>query len=111
MTEQRTDRPELDRMFDSLSHPDRRRILTLLSDHDPRGETELGPEEVAAEHDDPRLLERELRHLHLPQLEEREYIEWDGETRTIRRGPRFDEVVPLIRLMQNHRDELPDGWP
>lgn len=111
MREQRSDRRELDRMFDILSHPTRRRILTLLSDLNPSDGDEFDPTEIATENDDPQLLATELHHRHLPYLEERGYIKWDRETRTIRRGSQFDQVLPLIRLMRNHHDELPNGWP
>jgi len=32
--------------------------------------------------------------------------EWNRETGTIRRGPRYDEVVPLLELRDVARDEL-----
>lgn len=105
-----TDR-SLDRMFDALSHPYRRRILLLVSEHNPRDEDELSVEDLATEEDDLELLTTELYHAHLPKLAEAGYIEWDEDARTIRRGPNFDEIAPLLRLMHDHQEELPDGWP
>jgi len=101
----------LDRIFDALRHPYRRRILLLVSEHNPRGEDEFGVEDLATEDDDLELLTAELYHRHLPKLAESGYIEWDEDERTIRRGPKFDEIAPLLRLMHDHRDELPNGWP
>jgi len=101
----------LDRMFDALRHPYRRRILLLVSEHNPREEDEFSVGDLATEDDDLELLTTELYHAHLPKLAESGYIDWDEETQTIRRGPNFEEVAPLLRLMTEHRDDLPDGWP
>jgi hypothetical protein len=103
--------PSLDRVFDALSHPYRRRILMLVSEHNPRDEDEFSVEDLATEDDDLELLTTELYHAHLPKLVDAGYIDWDEDTHTIRRGPNFDEIGPLLRLMTDHQDELPEGWP
>jgi hypothetical protein len=100
----------LDRMFDVLSHPYRRRVLLLVSEANPRGEDEFSPSDVATD-DDAELLTTELFHSHLPKLAESGFIDWDRDTHTIRRGDRFDEIAPLLRLMHDHQDELPADWP
>jgi len=38
-------------------------------------------------------------------------VEWDRETGTISRGPRFDEIEPVLELIENHPEELPPDWP
>ncbi|WP_433629501.1 winged helix-turn-helix domain-containing protein [Halomicrococcus sp. NG-SE-24] len=101
----------LDRIFDALSHPYRRRILLLVSEHNPRDEDEFSVVELATEDDDLELLTTELYHAHLPKLAESGYIEWDEDIHSIRRGPNFDEIAPLLRLMDDYQDELPEGWP
>ena len=111
MTGKSTVPNSLDRMFDALSHPYRRRILLLVSEHNPRDEDEFSVEELATEDDDLELLSTELYHAHLPKLAESGYIEWDEDIHSIRRGPNFDEIAPLLRLMNDHQDELPEGWP
>ena len=35
----------------------------------------------------------------------------DHDADIITRGPNFEEVRPLIELMSNHQDELPEDWP
>jgi len=52
-----------------------------------------------------------LVHNHLPRLEKAGYIEWDQDTGTISEGPNYDEIKPLLDLMENHADELPPDWP
>lgn len=101
----------LDRMFDVLKNPYRRRILMLVSGHNRRDEDEFTVEDLATEGDNLELLTTELYYAHLPKLTESGYVEWDEGTHTIRRGPNFDEIAPLLRLMHDHQDELPNGWP
>ncbi|NHN58326.1 MULTISPECIES: ArsR family transcriptional regulator [Halorussus] len=99
-------------MFDTLSDVQRRRILVAISDHNPRTEDEFVPDNIApAEADDADRdrLKAELQHVHLPKLAEQGFIKWDAEARTIRRGPKFDEIAPLLRLMDDHRDDSSEG--
>ncbi|WP_435349270.1 helix-turn-helix domain-containing protein [Haloarchaeobius sp. HRN-SO-5] len=110
LTDGGTDR-SLDRAFDALSHPTQRRILMLLSERNPRDEVEFSFEDIATEEDDLELFTSELYHAHLPKLAEEGYIEWDADARTVRRGWNFDEIAPLLHLLHEHQDELPDGWP
>ena len=51
-----------------------------------------------------------MRHTHLPKLAEHGLVEWDRETHEVRRGPDFVEIRPLLELLDDHADELPDGW-
>lgn len=45
---------------------------------------------------DPEQVQRDLRRSHLPALIEKGYVERDPETRTIRRGPNFAEIAPVV---------------
>lgn len=45
----------------------------------------------------------ELRHVHLPMLEENGFVGWDRERGTVERGPRFDEIVPLVEWFRERR--------
>lgn len=40
-----------------------------------------------------------------------DFIDWNRWTDTIGPGPRHDDIRPLIHLMIDHEDELPDDWP
>jgi hypothetical protein len=101
----------LDRMFEVLSHPFRRQILFRLSDHTPSSKGELTAGAFKRDGEEPNVLAIQLRHLHLPKLDNAGYIDWDESTDTVRRGPMFDEVEPLLRLMHNHQEELPGIGP
>lgn len=51
----------------------------------------------------------ELLHVHLPKLSRAGYVAWDDEDGTVSRGPAFGSVRPLLELMAEHPDALPDG--
>jgi len=101
------DRPGVDRIFDNLADRRRRLILLLLkhgrvdtkADILFRGERGIDEADIAIDHH------------HLPKLEDAGYIEWNRDTDEISKGPRFDEIEPILELIETHADELPPGWP
>lgn len=101
----------LGEVFDQLRDPIRRRILAKLLEEKPRDREEFRPIDLAEEGEDLPLLESVLHHNHLPKLSEAGFIDWNSEMNTFRRGPCFDEIAPLLRLMDEHEDELPEDWP
>lgn len=100
--------PSLTELFDHLGHHLRRRVLVKLSRANPRGRDEFTTSEFTKDDED---LELDLFHRHLPKLDGAGFINWDREADIITRGPRFEEIAPLVRLMDGHADELPNGWP
>lgn len=96
-----------DRMLAVPSSRRRRLILLALEHND--ATTEAGVM-VRGDHEK-ETVEAELAHDSLPKLEEARFIEWDPETGTIRKGPRFEEIEPLLALIDEHADELPLDWP
>jgi hypothetical protein len=88
-----------------LSHPHRRRVLTLISRRNPRDEAEFAPDAPAGD-----VGAISLQHNHLPKLADAGFIDWDRERQRVMRGPRFDEIAPLLDLLHAHRDELPADW-
>ncbi|WP_225741388.1 DUF7344 domain-containing protein [Halorussus halophilus] len=105
----------LSELFEILSHKYRRRILVAVAQHNPQDEDDITSESIADEHEedgDARdLLHLQLYHAHLPKLADAGFINWDRDTSTITRGARFKKIAPLLRLMRDHQDELPDDWP
>lgn len=93
-----------------MASPYRRRLLFTLLDHNPEDEYAI-PETMAEETDTQfEQLVTEMYHNHLPLLENAGVIDWDENEKTIKKGPRFQELVPLLTLVYDHQDELPDGW-
>lgn len=103
-------RSRVDELFGALSNPYRRQLLVALSDHNPQDDDDRDPLNIVAEDMEPEVLEIELVHKHLPKLEEMEFIAWNRETNEISKGPRWSEVEPLVTLIDDHQDDLPDGW-
>ena len=101
----------LDQLFACLSHPTRRRILMTLATDNPRDDEEFESPDFKPEDEELELFRTQLYHQHLPHLEQGGYIAWDHDADIITRGPNFEEVRPLIELMSNHQDELPEDWP
>ena len=51
-----------------------------------------------------------MAHTHLPKLDDMGIVEWDREAKELATGPTWDELEPLLRWMDENRDELPEGW-
>lgn len=97
-------------MLSALSDPYRRQLLLALRDHNPQDDDDLDPLGLLDEGAEADVIEVELVHMHLPKLDEMGYITWNRDTGKISKGPRWDEIAPLLELLHNHRDELADGW-
>lgn len=96
--------------FDQLTDPFRRRILVALAQNNAHEDGAFESEDfVIADNQDRHRIE--LVHNHLPKLDEAGFIEWDHEADRISRGARFDEIAPLVTLLDDHSEELQDGWP
>jgi len=98
--------PGIDRTVNLLRERHRRQILLELSGGSGCHETDLVVR--GGERSD---LASDLQETHLPMLEAEGIIEWDRETGEISKGPNFEEVEPLLQLMQRHADDLPPDWP
>jgi repressor of nif and glnA expression len=99
----------LDSQFDALRHVARRRVLFELlaatADDDlPVRMDEI--ERTAAE----RPFQVSMRHVHLPKLEENGLVDSSGSVDAVTTGPRFDEIRPLLELLDENRDRLPNDW-
>ena len=104
----------LNELFEMLSHGVRRRTLIAIGRKNPRDEDELTSESLAdedASDEELDVLTKELYHTHLPKLADAGFINWDPDDGVVTRGPRFEDIAPLLNLMSDHQDELPDDWP
>lgn len=100
----------LDDMLAILADRHRRLLLAALDDHNPQTEVRT-PEGVELEREELTALQIEMRHNHLPRLEEAEYIEWDRNLHVVTRGPKFEEIQPVLDMFEKNADELPVEWP
>lgn len=100
-----------DRILRVMAHPYRRQLLVALLDHNPQDADNVDPlDTMSYTPDEAETLRVELIHNHLPKLEQQGYVVWDREIGTLSKGPNWDEIGPLLQLIHNHRDELPDGF-
>lgn len=102
---------DLDQVFSALSHPIRRGILTAVMKDNPRRQGEFKKMEFRPDDTTKETIEIELRHSHLPQLDKGDFIDWERRSGKVTRGEKFEEIRPLLELMDNHREELPGDWP
>jgi hypothetical protein len=102
------------RALELLTKQERRQILRQVADT-PDGTTvdELskgveGVEVVDSMRPDGRgsnHRDAELHHVHLPKLQEADGIEYDASEGTVHRGRRFEDVVSLLEVIDDHRDD------
>ena len=90
-----------------LAEANRRRLLIALADRNPRSidsDGYVGGPDMS----DPNVATA-MYHVHLPKLEAAGFIDWDREENVVTRGPKFEEIRPLVDLLDSHREELPGG--
>lgn len=87
----------IDTALEALSEAPRREVLRSLSTPDggPLAQDDL----VGAAGQDRGI---ELVHVHLPKLDDEDFLEWDREAGELRPGPRFDEARPLLETIREH---------
>lgn len=112
--------PDVSTVFELLTSDLRRQLLLLLCESEPIQVPDglvtrrsARPDRTAAQSDPSpgdggsRDIDIALRHNHLPKLEDAGLIEWDPDAGTVSRGPQFEEVEPLLRLLAANADALP----
>lgn len=93
----------LDRQLDAVKDDTRRRLLCSLEGVSPT--QQASAVETTAFATDQQLL---LRHVHLPKLQQAGYVDWDPETGHVRRGPQFEDIQPLLRLLMDYEASNPE---
>ncbi len=95
-----------DEVLDTLSHPLRRRLLFSLYEQG-QDISELSFHQISGLAFEERNIQNELYHVHLPKLEDKRYVRWDDDEHTIIKGPKWNQIEPLLRLVYNHLKDLP----
>lgn len=97
-----------DAALDALGHVQRRELLFALLDRDAQDGSPVVPADSIEGDDTPEHLVAVDR-VHLPKLVDYGFVDWNRETDEVTTGAEFDGIVPLLRLLSDHEDELPDG--
>lgn len=108
-------------MFDALAASRRRKLLVELLIYNPQHVPELSgrSQEIADAHEGllqqhlsgspgiPGVDEELLRlyHVHLPKLADYGFIEWERDAHVVAKGPRFDEMTPLLELLTDQQED------
>lgn len=98
-----------DAQLDALGHVSRRRLLRSLANASADGELPLRFDRDAEDGLDRNAL-LSMRHVHLPKLEAHGFIDANPERHTVDKGPRFEEIRPLVELLDANRERLPPDW-
>ncbi|UPV77103.1 hypothetical protein M0R89_22055 (plasmid) [Halorussus limi] len=101
------------RAFEALSNRYRRQLLLAMFETNPQDDDDLNPLRLLKQGETTEDLDVtpvSLQHVHLPKLADMGFIEWDRESGELSKGPNWEEIAPLLRLMYDHQDELPDEW-
>lgn len=104
------DSSRLAEVFQALAHPYRRQLLVALLDHNPQDDSDVDPLDIFVSDGESDAFETELRHSHLPALEAKGFITWDRDTGEISKGPNWESIQPLMELIHENRDSLPEEW-
>ncbi|MGM0717621.1 MAG: ArsR family transcriptional regulator [Halobacteriota archaeon] len=93
-------------MLDALSDVHRRHVVIALLE---RGSAD--DPWVSIEFDGMDAQTRlEINHIHAPKLVEYGLIEWDEANYRVKAGPNFERIRPLLELLDQHEESLPDDW-
>jgi hypothetical protein len=96
-----------DDCLDALDHVERRRLLlALLNGTSGAGGVAFGRLDVTNADGTMKLA---MYHVHLPKLERLGFVDADWDRRSVARGARFDGIRPLLELLDDNRDRLPNG--
>ncbi|MFP9191480.1 transcriptional regulator [Natrialbaceae archaeon A-CW1-1] len=98
----------MDAFFEALSDIERRRILVDLLVPSPQ--TDGGTLAVGAVEQQTTESHVALYHTHLPKLADCGFIRWDRDSNEVTKGPRFEDVRPLLEAIDDQAEELPVNW-
>jgi phage terminase large subunit GpA-like protein len=109
-----------DEQFDAMASSQRRQLLVQLLVDGPQSVPSLSSASSDLLHAHPKVLQKYLSgseevasankadirtyHVHLPMLAEYEYIEWNRDAHFVTRGANFDDVRPLLELLDDQRN-------
>jgi len=92
----------LDTQLEVVASGQRRELLCSLLERSPQDD---GTGRVPTRGEEKRRL-TEMVHCHLPKLASTALVTWDRDTGRVSRGPKFDDIRPLLALLEAHTNEL-----
>ena len=97
-----------DTYLDALQHVDRRRLLLALLDTEEAARPiELDQLKYETAESDVLV---SFHHVHLPKPENQGFVDASPDQHAVTTGPQFEEIRPLLELLDTHRNRLPPDW-
>lgn len=87
-----------DPQFEALTRAERRKLLFALLESESTDEPRVDLESFVAE-GDREVSSVSMHHVHLPKLEAMGFVETDRDRQYVKRGPDFEEIEPLLRIL------------
>lgn len=98
-----------DSHLDALGHVDRRRLLLALLDANTEGTLPVEIDRLETDATGTGF-QSSMHHCHLPKLDDQGFVDANLNNWSVTTGPRFDEIKPLLELLDTNRERLPDDW-
>lgn len=92
-----------DELFDALANEHRRRILFDLVDETRHRELPVAIDATQETSDDRPAADIELSHVHLPKLDDYDFVDWNPGTDSVETGSRFSDVRPILEQLCDHQ--------
>ena len=97
----------LDEQLSVLSNRHRRRLLMALAQRTPQPDC-LDPSRTLVTDGGDEDQTIAIQHVHLPKLANHGFIDWDQDAQSVTTGPQFGEIEPLLTVLSENQDVLPD---
>lgn len=88
-----------------LRDRERRRILEELLAHNPVDLSDTLTDGAGRAQDSHAIA---LAHTHLPMLDDMGYVVWNRESETVVKGPNWEEIEPVVRLLSENEERIPE---
>lgn len=99
----------LGELLGALADPYRRELLLALMEHNPQDDDDSDPLNIHADGADA-FTQLNISMGHLPKLDAMGIIDWDQDENAIRKGPDWEEFEPLLQLIVENKEQLPEEW-
>lgn len=103
----------LDDAFRALAHPERRRLLRALADHNPQSDQsfDYSDTDSTESRETKENIHMRIHHNRLPMLEAAGFIERNTHDREITKGPNFEVIRPLLHVIddETNRADVTNG--
>jgi len=95
-----------DNTFDALADEQRRTLLLELLESNPQDAKIESSSGASGLTDNEKRAQIVMYHTHLPKLEDYGHIEWNRAANEVVKGPRFEEIRPLLEWIDDQTESV-----